>query len=39
VDHQLHLPLEAIAEDGVGGNVVVHHLDDHLTAQVELRAR
>src|SRR5439155_22298364 len=34
--HQQGFALEALAELGVGGDVVVHHLDDDLPAQVEL---
>ena len=34
--HQQRFALEAVAELGVGGDVVVHHLDDDLAAEVEL---
>ena len=34
--HQQGFALEALAELGVGGDVVVHHLDDDLPAEVEL---
>ena len=34
--HQQRFALEALAELGVGGDVVVHDLDDDLPAEVEL---
>ncbi len=34
--HQQRFALEAVAELGVGGDVLVHHLDDDLPAEVEL---
>src|SRR5262249_29565603 len=34
--HQQRFALEPVAEFGVGGNVVVHHLDDDIAAQIEL---
>ena len=37
--HQQRFALEALAELGVGGDVVVHDLDDDLPAEVGLRAR
>ena len=35
--HQQRFAREALAEFGVGGDVVVHDLDDHLPAEVESR--
>jgi hypothetical protein len=36
VGHQLHFAVEALAEQRVLGDVVVHDLDDHLPAEVNL---
>jgi hypothetical protein len=37
--HQQRLALEALAELGVGRQVVVHNLDDYLPAQVKLSSK